>query len=409
MNRIPKIILPFLIIYVFLSCGTNEKKETETNKRQTEVSEVSVENRKPTINVYIENSGSMDGFVNMGNSFTNTINDYLTDIDIRYSDDIKLHYANSEIIPLNISREEFYSLLDVKSFRQMGGNRGETHLSMLLDTIISATNDSIVSIFITDAIFSPGRGRDAEKYINNEYNSIKISFANYSKNKSASVIVYQLFSEFKGTYYNRHDKRFPNTNMVLPYYIWLIGNTDHLTEIVKYTFKNRQDGSDVNAFSMSAIQDIDYRIKPASGNFRLDRNNPKTTINKLKKDGGGCNRGMARFSVYADFSKLLIDNKYLSNENNYEISNPNYLLSIKEMINRNNKHTHQLDFKSKNVHKGTLTVKLKKHIPQWIEEANDSRGDKPYEYKTYGLKKQIDGVYEAYEGDYYTEIKININ
>jgi hypothetical protein len=46
-----------------------------------------------------------------------------------------------------------------------------------------------------------------------------------------------------------------------------------------------------------------------------------------------------------------------------------------------------------------------------VEEINDSTGIVPVKGKTYGIKYQIHGIYEAFtlSNDYYTEIKIKID
>ena len=86
-------------------------------------------------------------------------------------------------------------------------------------------------------------------------------------------------------------------------------------------------------------------------------------------------------------------------------------MTICNSVSNNFGYTHQLNFESGSVHKGVISVKLKTLIPQWVEDKNDSIGTAPVKGKTYGIKYQIHGVYEAFtiSNNYYTEIKIKIN
>jgi hypothetical protein len=86
-------------------------------------------------------------------------------------------------------------------------------------------------------------------------------------------------------------------------------------------------------------------------------------------------------------------------------------LTISKSISNIFGYTHQLNFESGSVHKGLISVKLKTQIPPWVEDINDDDGATPVKGKTYGIKYQIHGVYEAFTitNNYYTEIKIKIN
>jgi len=101
----------------------------------------------------------------------------------------------------------------------------------------------------------------------------------------------------------------------------------------------------------------------------------------------------------------------LTDPSNYELNNKDFQLTINKAVPNNSGYTHQLNFESPSVHKGIISVKLKTQIPQWVEEINDSTGIVPVKGKTYGIKYQIHGIYEAFtmSNDYYTEIKIKID
>ena len=52
-----------------------------------------------------------------------------------------------------------------------------------------------------------------------------------------------------------------------------------------------------------------------------------------------------------------------------------------------------------------------REVAQWVEDINDDDGSDHVEGKTYGIKHQVHGIYEAFTftDNSYTEIIININ
>lgn len=368
--------------------------------------------KKPNVNVYIENSSSMDGYVKGMTDFEEAVYNFLVDIKIsNFSDSLNLNYINSKIIKQGSDVEDFIHKLEPTTFKIKGGDRGKSDIKEVLDSVLIKTNNQNISILITDGIFSPGKGINAEEYLVNQQIGIKGTIDNYLElNPSAAIILYQLESQFSGKYYDKED----NSEIIKssrPYYIWIIGNLKNLRELKNSVSQDRFKGGGVlNTFTIcqSTIK-TNYSIKRGSGNFELDRKNPKTKIIDLQKDEKGKNDNV-RFSINVDFSQLLLDDNYLQDPSNYELSNKDYTLSVTKAIPNSMGYTHQLNYVSDNVHKGLLSTKLKSKIPDWIKEANDSIGNSPLAGKTYGIEKQILGVYEAFtfEKDYYTEININI-
>ncbi len=414
MNNLKLLLISlFVISLTFTAC---KGKTSTTNDYKTAivaVAIVEVDSVMPTVNFYIENSGSMDGFVNRGNDFTKFITTYLTDISINFTDSVNLNYINSKIIPIGKDLTDFTNKLDATSFKQMGGNRGETHIFQLLDAVLNQNDKNIITIFITDGIFSPGRGKDASRYVTDQYNGIKKSFSDFHKrNPNAAVVVYQLSSQFNGTFFDRHDIPFLNTKDTLPYYIWLIGDSKHLNDLMVKVPESKYTNNGVeNVFSIkSGGKSVDYAIKKGSGVFDLDKTNAKTTINNLKIQSKG-NQNTATFSVNANLSGFLLSDSYLSDVSNYEWNLKDYSLTINKALPNNFGYTHELKFESAKILKGDLFVKLKTQIPQWVEEVHDEDGEAPIKSKTYGIKYQINGVYEAFTltKKHYTEIKIKIN
>jgi len=418
-----KIILTLLFALAFLiGCESHSGKRSDgvdiRNGQLAELERVSantsigvLKSEKPIINVYVENSGSMDGYVNGITEFEQSVYNYLSDLKIsRLTDSLNLFYINSKIIKYGSDIEDFIEKLEPSIFSIRGGNRQATDISNVIKSVLSETYDNKVSILVTDGIFSPGRGKDANQFLVNQQIGIKSSVAEYiNNNPSASIIIYHLSSKFNGKYYNYVNHPI-QINEQRPFYIWIIGDVKLLGELRKRVPENKFQGSGVqNMFSITTgDKPIDYAVRLGSGKFKLDKLNPKTTITKWDRDSRGLSANLAKFSVDADLSGFLLDDSYLMNEDNYELSDKDFSVSVSRAVNNNFGYTHTLTLSSTMVKKGMLSIKLKSRIPQWVNDVNDDDGSYAIPQKTYGIKYQIHGVYEAFtfNNDCYTDIKV---
>ncbi|NDV65646.1 hypothetical protein [Bacteroides sp. 224] len=419
-NRIYLICVTlFLICSVVLltaRCGRGGKERTTgpTSKFPTDTVPSCPPSIKPTINVYIENSGSMDGYVAGATDFKHAVYSYLSDIKIsNITKEINLFYINSEVVPYGNDISDFIEKLDPNSFRIRGGNRNTSDISNVLKAILQETEENKISIFVSDCIFSPGRNKDADQYLINQQIGIKTNFAEHlGKNPSSTICIYQLSSQFDGFFYNREDEK-TKINSRRPFYLWIIGDKKNVSELLGKVQMSKIKGSGVeNDFTiMAGNQTIDYAIRPGTGKFRLSKKDPKKGIMKAKKD----RNGKVTFAVNANFSQFLLDDTYLKNINNYELNDKDYELTITNSPKANNRYTHSLNLSSDKIKPSHLSIKLKTRIPEWVEQITDSEGldinANGAINKTYGFKYLINGVYEAFtqQNNSYTEIKISIN
>jgi len=265
----------FVVILLLTTCGNSGNKTNGKIILKVPVKVVAI---KPTVNVYIENSGSMDGYVKGVTEFEQAIYNYLTDIKIsQFSDSLNLFYINSEIIPQGSDISDFIEKLEPTNFKIKGGSRGTTDISNLLKSVLTETSSNEIAILVTDGIFSPGLGKDAEQYLVNQQIGIKSNMANYLKRyPNSAVVIYQLLSKFDGWYYNREDSKIKIKEQ-RPYYIWIIGETDLLNELIRKVPESKFKGSGIqHAFSiMKGPKAVDYAIKRGSGNFDLDKKRAK--------------------------------------------------------------------------------------------------------------------------------------
>jgi hypothetical protein len=410
------VIVLLLVISYAIGCNSHRGQRTNrSTEKDTATAYISAVEFNPIINVYIENSGSMDGYVKGQTEFEHIVYNYLVDLkQIGIAKELNLNYINSEILPQQDDIKDFIEKLEPSSFKAKGGVRGTSDISKMIEEILAEMNDSIVSIFISDCIFSPGKGKDAAEYLNNQGIGIKNDIGNYFNNHPQFAVVgYRCVSQFEGYCYDKNDsgKYYKGSR---PFYIWLFGGQGALNRIrIEMQKNNRILNGVENVFTVFAggmmMPDSCYAIKIKSGNFDLDKKDSKHTLKNLKADRGG----KIRFSVEVNYAPLILSEEYLCDTALYELSDPKFKLVSVERIKAYKKYSHVLTFETEHVHPSTLDIMLKTAIPLWPEQYNDDEGNEISEDnadKTFGIKYMTDGISDAIiRKDYYTRMTIYIN
>ena len=402
-------------VFVIVECKSHRGKANRSKDRDTATAYISAVEFNPIINVYIENSGSMDGYVKGQTEFEHIVYNYLVDLkQIGIAKELNLYYINSKILPQQDDIKDFIEKLEPSSFKAKGGVRGTSDISKMIEDVLAEINDSIVSIFISDCIFSPGKGKKADEYLNNQEIGIKNDIGNYFNNHPQFAVVgYRCVSQFEGYCYDKNDsgKYYKGSR---PFYIWLFGGQGALNRIrIEMQKNNRMLKGVENVFTVFAggmeLPDSNYAIKIKSGNFDLDKNDPKHSLKNLKADKGG----KIRFSVEVNYAPLILSEEYLCDTALYELNDPKFKLVSVERIKDYKKYSHVLTFETEHVHPSTLDVKLMTGIPRWPEQYNDDEGNEISEdnsNKTFGIKYMTEGIADAIiRKDYYTRMTININ
>ena len=409
--------ISLVTICLLTGCNGGGRKQKRGDLLPTDTTEVSrpANTIKPVVNVYIENSGSMDGYVKGETDFEHAVYGYLSDIKITdIADDVNLFYINSKIIPYGNNIKDFIDKLEPSTFKNRGGNRGETDIDSLLKMILDKTNDNTVSILVSDCVFSPGKGKNASEYLVNQQIGIKTNVAEHIKRyPGTAFVIYRLNSQFNGAYYNCYNEK-TQINDRRPFFIWLIGNVDRIKILSKKIPPDSFKGSGVtHSYTLLPLaHEIDYSVQlsPKFGNFKLSREKGKTKTDILNAERAskGLNKGKFMFSVGADFSDLqtLLGKEYLNNPDNYALTintrpSDAFVLTISENTGTNSKYTHRIQLTAtQKIPTGDVEIALVNKEPDWIKDKNDDSGlnikaDDAMD-KTYGIKYLTGGIEDAY-------------
>ena len=423
-----KAIIFLLAVYLLFPACSNESKRRNTNI-PTDSTYVTLPLNNPTVNVYIENSGSMDGYVKGVTEFEQLVYNYLTEIEILdLTDSLNLFYINSEIIPQGSDISNFIEKLDPDNFKAKGGKRGISDISQVLKLVLSETNEDEIAILITDGIFSPGKGKNAAEYLLNQQIGIKSTMAQYLKTyPNTAVAVYQLSSQFDGYYYNREDSQI-KINDKRPFYIWLFGDFRNIAILKEKIREDQFKGGVVeHAYTiLPALQtEIQYAIlnSPKNGSFERDKKASKTSIYNIKKETKGKNEGKFMFTIGVDLSlfNVLLGDEYLMDTDSYarlvnKKASSDLFVEINHNENTSQKYTHNMQLSCEKIPVGDLEIVLMNRMPQWVYDLNDEEGfdikANNAISKTFGIKYLVEGIFEAYDmlgNNIYAKMNLKLN
>jgi hypothetical protein len=209
-----------------------------------------------TVNMLIENSLSMNGYVNGSTRFRNSIYGLLLDM----KSDSAFNKINAKYINKIVDSIETFTIEDgdarerishfVERYLSVSGfamackkpkaNCGETKIEAVIDSALKIQNDSTISVLVSDFIFSP-KNKDNIK-VSLESQQISITDA-FKEKKNMHIAIYRLTSEFKGNYYDLND-RYRYGQMERPYFIWFLGSEPQLKRISEATKSSSLNGAE---------------------------------------------------------------------------------------------------------------------------------------------------------------------
>lgn len=440
-------ILILFLAFIIISCTAGDGESvsneriiesnqpeqiTAANTNAPQQAYKSTINKKYNFNVYIENSGSMDGYVTGRTEFENCVYNLVSDIKHRsFSDSLNLYYINSKPITWKKNADinqlsEFIERLEPSTFRQRSNGRGTSDLHKILSMVIDRVDNNNVGVVVSDFIFSPGRGIDAVDYLVSQQTNIKSTFATKLSKLNMSTLTLQCNSNFAGNYYDKENNAtdFSNAPIKRPYYIMFIGPDKAIKDFI--------DNTDFERLKERGYKQMYYQfmhgINPAKytptkvmrdrlGIYDIDMPATKGRINKAEM---GNSNPKFQFTVAVDFSGIVADQNYFLKSANYEIP-PNYSIKIEAIKDstriETSGYTHLLKLGTNELRTQSVFVRLKDNKPEWINLSNSDNDanirSKDQQQKTFGIKYLLQGIEDAYKMDkgnnlylFSTEIKV---
>lgn len=253
-----------LLAMLCTACGNTDERQAAAEEGCSAKSAVAIANRIDTLNIIMETSGSMKGFMptqSRQTAFQQQIDDLLANAESNKEavGRLRLFTAQDNIRPIGSDR--FQSMLR-QGLAQAGSS---TAIPNMLSQIANRyTSNGQVSVFISDFIYSPPNTRDRD-YISND---IRRALAPLQE-KGMVVAVYGFQSEFRGTFYPAGSKggakASPVTNCCetdVPYYVWIIGPEPAVRMVSARLFRSPVEASMQSGYKRFAPA---YGVLPGSG------------------------------------------------------------------------------------------------------------------------------------------------
>lgn len=446
-----RFLLAFLLIILAVGCSRNPSRQSrgrenvETKKTLELVEKTDVENPvvkptlkvKPVVNIYIENSGSMNGFINKTSEYQDAIQNMVVWLEYYYdTDNIKLHYINERVIlkekPVSIPLPDFaQQMLSPVEFKS-NGNGASTNLNSIIAMILNRTDDNTISILLSDNIYSISGSQTAPVLLAECKNKTLQAFLGKSKElnmqhqQALSTTIIQLHSQFSGNYWDyKHPtgKASQQLNCKRPYYMCVIGVNDLISDFNNKFNVNEMNGYK-NKYTLTDMEELNPKYGVLVNTYKTGRFRKvnDTTIREASLDG---RKNIFALAIAVDLSEIPLnddekcDTRLFEATEDYDIEeiikiDDATISPVDMQVTKNCTHIIKVSTSNKTI--PGFTLKMKRLLPNWVENTSsvdDTKigTDTEEQKRTFGLAYFVNGIKEAYDkgADNYFEINITVN
>ena len=356
---------------------------------------------------FIENSGSMFGYVKQANEFKNSLIGlaYLPEFDEAGK---SFYFINGTSNPLKNSKininylgddpDVFKNQLNENSFNI--GDVRFSDLNKMFQIALDSAKENQISVLVSDCIYDVGEETDPSTALKIEIQKTQQAFRYRLENEDIQSLIIKTTSRFDGVYYyasKKGSKNIQNENR--PFYVIFFGKNELLNKFLseKNIGSKIEDQYETARFFLNDVKDIPFQIVPSidlKGEFKPDFKN-KYKLNRAKPL-----KGEFQFAFAADFISLPFSDSYLESISNYTCVNSNFnvvkaVKITKKMPGVSGTHLITV-FTNKNP-LGDLKIVLKNVKPDWIMETNIDNEDHIDSFHTYGFNSLMDAISEAYK------------
>ncbi|MGO4921397.1 hypothetical protein [Maribacter spongiicola] len=426
-----------ILLLVFCSCERSERRVTKTEPAVAIDTTASVETPEPTIieqkalkvKLYIENSGSMFGYVNGRTQLKDMLQNLLVDLKYEYNEDnIEIYFVNTKIHnnPIKTGVINFADKLSPNSIKI--GQTGSSDLNDIFRQVTSEIEENSVSILVSDFIYSIKKGNTVNLLGEQQALTRNVFLTADKEGQKLTTNVYQYTSDYDGKYYDFNDDG-KSFNGLRPYYLAVIGEQSTIKQFTKQIgpkFPKYKGYSNEYLLTAEDFKVEDFTV--LSSTYNVGRIKPvrgseiNGQVRKIEVEDSGRGDVTFQMAIAVDLSSLAVTNNYITNIENYELENDDYTLfeigqiedgniifsnGEKQPISKTDLNymafnaTHAFIFQSTNPNSENLSFRLKNNIPQWVKESSllddtDLTINTNKQSKTFGLDYLINGISEAY-------------
>lgn len=355
---------------------------------------VSYDEVKPTkmyrpskVKLYVENSGSMDGYMFAGSELKDAVYSYVSGLST-HSDTTELFFVNSDIYEVNASLHDVIYAMSPAAFHKMPGNKANTDIADIFNMVLSQIEKNSISILVTDAILDLPMGSSA--FFHTKQTQIKAIFENYLKmNSDFSVEIFRMSSRFNGRYY------YTGGSVVLsdqqrPYYMFVLGDKQALSAANDIVSHSQIHHGVEDYYAYSSYTQVPFVVQ-----------------NKKKKGTGGqfevrLQKNDVPVTAKVDLRCTLHDEEFLKSPQLYAVAFGDTAIKIKSIkdLPQDPDYSHAFTITlPQNANVGSVNMYFcPPPYPLWLEDANDDSSDASVatSMKTTGIKYIIEGISDAF-------------
>ena len=362
----------FIIFFstMFIGCGRKKQQNIPVNATVKSFNPISV-------NIYIENSGSMAGYCNMRDisAMETLIGDYydrlISSTEIK---NVTLNFINTSISRINLNKKDFLSSIKSKCTAQY------TKLDEMLEMMMDSVSNDCVNILISDYVFTTNLGNLAIAA-----SDITSQFHKQLINKDFAIAIYKYMVNFNGRYYPGGLK----CNKPLPLYVWAFGSKENIRKITRLPLDSKNCGT----YFLHKPCNVPYKLNGKSS--RMIKNN-EILVSKWEKD---VREDFFEFEFETTLDNLLLKEEDLQNISNYIISSNTSTQYIIKSIDRIGEDNYKFTIRTNGSKPspGELKIFYPIIIPEWVVKSNYMGNGIPADSTTYGISYLINGVSKAFK------------
>lgn len=343
--------------------------------------------RPSKIKLYVENSGSMNGYMFDGSELKDAVYSYVSGLST-HSDTTELYFVNSDIYNVKAPLQDVIYAMSPTAFRQSPGNKANTDIADIFDMVLKQIENNSVSVLVTDAILDLPAGSSA--FFHTKQTQIKSIFENYLKeNPNFAIEIFRMSSRFNGKFFFTGGS-VVLTNQPRPYYMFVMGDKQTLSAANGIVAKSQIQHGVEDYYAYSSYTEV-----------------PFVVMNKKKKGHGGefdvrLQQKAVPVIAKVDLQYTLHDEDFLNELNLYKVAFGDDSIKIKSIkeLPKEPEYTHAFTITlPENADEGSVNIYFcPPPYPLWLDEANDDLSDASVAttMKTTGIKYIIEGISDAF-------------
>ena len=343
---------------------------------------------KPSkIKLYVENSGSMDGYMFNGSELKDAVYSYVSGLQT-HSDTTELYFVNSNAYNVKAPLHDVIYAMSPKTFHSSPGDKANTDIADIFNIVLSQLEENSVSILVTDAILDLPSGAIA--FFHTKQTQIKSIFENYLKtNPNFAIEIFRMSSRFNGKYYYTGGS-VALTDQQRPYYMFVLGDKQVLSAANGIVAKSQIQHGVEDYYAYSSYTQV-----------------PFVVMNKKKNGHGGqfdvrLQQKAVPVIAKVDLQYTLHDEEFLKEPILYTVAFGDDSIKIKSIkeLPKEPEYTHAFTLTlPANAKEGSVNLYFcPPPYPLWLEEVNDDLSDASVAttMKTTGIKYIIEGISDAF-------------